>query len=156
MPRLPAPIFWILALAIALPVRAVSAAWSCPDGTPCVTDGHGYRCASDPCGAGSCCDELSGPRCRHGAIPGMAPPSAAGVSLSSPAHCRFAVTASPDAAAIRKATATYQLPAPDGLVPETGIQLPAAPAVLVRRADTFGYSPPLLLPAGPSRAPPTA
>lgn len=138
----------------------VSAAWSCPDGTACVTDDRGYRCAMESCGdhedAAGCCAEAAGPRCQHGDHPGIVPADA-GLSLGTADHCRFTITATSDVAAFRVAAATYQLLAPDGLAPQVGLQRPLSAATLILwAADPTGYRPPLLTAAGPSRAPPVA
>lgn len=160
MRRLPVAIFLILALVLA-PVAPLSAGWSCPDGTACVAEDQGYRCAKDGCDvqmdAAGCCAEAAGPRCHHGDFPGVAAPASAALSIGAADHCRFTVTTSSDVAAFRVAAATYQLLAPDGLPPQAGLQFPLPTVTrFLRVADTTGYRPPLLTSTGPSRAPPAA
>jgi hypothetical protein len=87
----------------------------------------------------------------------MMAPANALLAIGAADHCRFTITATEDVAAFRVAAATYQLLAPDGLVPQIGLQLPLSTAALIRWiADTAGYSPPTLTSTGPSRAPPVA
>lgn len=156
----PVAILLILTLVLA-PLAPVSAAWFCPDGTACVADDQGYRCAKDTCGshkgAAGCCAEEAGPRCQHGDHSGMAAPASVTLAIGAADHCRFTLTTADDVAAFRVAAATYQLLAPDGLVPQGSLQLPVSTATrILWAADTTGYSPPILASTGPSRAPPVA
>jgi hypothetical protein len=160
MKRIHLAILLILAFGLA-PMAPVSTGWVCPDGTACVSDSQGYRCASDGCSehvsTEGCCVDGEGSRCQHGDYPAAIAPVGAAAAVGAAGHCRFSISGPAELAAVRVAAATFQLPAPDGLIRREHLSLPPPPATRSGLTDpTPGHRPPRLNPTGPSRAPPTA
>jgi hypothetical protein len=144
----------ILAFLLAL-VTPVRAAWSCPDGTPCVHDDvQGYVCAAGQCAEQASCCVAKTVRCKHGASPVVEQPVPDVPYMGTPEHCRFSVSAPPQLAAATTQTAGLQL-AFDADLSAPAVQLSLSPAQPVWRPEfTLGYRPPPILSLGPSRAPP--
>lgn len=141
-------------LALLAPVRA---AWSCPDGTPCVHQHGGFVCVEKKCAAeaSSCCIQKT-VRCTHGAGPALEGAPSRRPGFHAPDHCRFRVSARPQLTAVTESASVFWLAAP-AVLPAPVLQFSLLPAQPVWRSEvTLGYRPPPLLSQGPSRAPPHA
>jgi hypothetical protein len=151
---------WLLILALLLaPLAPVRAGWACPDGSTCVPDGRSFRCEKDAApqvALPSCCVRKVETRCHHAEYPGMAAPAAQPI-VQAPDHCRFTISARPELPAALSTAASFQLLAPDGLIP-AALTLPAPPVAVTAYPCVAAtrYGPPLLRRTGPSRAPPSA
>lgn len=155
--RRPIALTLVLALLLAL-VAPAQAAWSCPDGTPCVHDQQqGYVCAGNKCAAqaSSCC-VVKTTRCKHGAAPARDGGRSRRSQLQAPDHCRFSVSSPPQLTVVAE-TAKLLWVGLDVALPSSAFRLSLSPAQPVWRSEfTLGYRPPPILSSAPSRAPPVA
>ena len=155
--RRPIALTLVLAFLPAL-LAPVQAAWSCPDGTPCVQDSRqGFVCAGDQCAdeTSSCC-VVKTTRCKHGAAPAVSTERSHGSQVQAPDHCRFSVSGPPQLIALAENARLLQFTG-DVFLPVPAFRLSLSPAPPVWRSEfTLGYRPPPIVSSGPSRAPPTA
>jgi hypothetical protein len=154
-PRLALLLILAFLAALLAPVRV---SWSCPDGTTCVAErGERYVCAGGQCRShASCCIVEQPCVCKHGALPGARPGSKR-LRIEGPDHCRFNVSARVQLRSAAQQVATFLAPDFDLLAPSPPLSVPrpwGSPVWRDRHGP--GFHPPPLLPAGPSRAPPTA
>lgn len=153
--RRPLAIAVILAFVLAL-IAPAQAAWSCPDGTPCVRDGgESYVCAKQ-CGSGASCCRSRAARCKHGATPSLRRLDLVGKAIGTPDHCRFSIYSAPHEKAVTGNAELLGMEADLALTPAVLRLSLSKPAPSWRSEYTLGYRPPPLVSLGPSRAPPTA